>query len=40
MTRAELADAEQYAATDFLVDVTTGERDRRRSPGAARGWRS
>ena len=27
VTRAQLADVEQYAATDYLVDVTRGERD-------------
>ena len=27
VTRAQLADAEQYAATDFLLDATKGERD-------------
>ena len=27
VTRAQLADAEQYAATDFLVDATKGESD-------------
>ena len=35
VTRAQLGDVEQYAATDYLVDVVRGEtRSRRRSSGA------